>query len=557
MRNSPGQANSPSPPGERVGVRGKNNTGRTVNNVKWRLGDIIDLEYFLHRDAATEAAGQEEELHRRDRTVFLESIRPESGEGEIDRQSAIRGWLAWRRKEETAMPGREMLPGQGAEGVYGSFRKLFLLAGLLLGAVLAGSYLAYTGERPVNVFVFLAAFVFSQLLLLLALVILSLYRQTRRSLLPSSPLYLLISRSIVRLVLKARQQVSRRMSAEQRQQAEAALGVIVGRTRTHGLLFALPVFILTQLFAIGFNLGVLAATLFKVVTADIAFGWQSTIQLSPGAVHSLAADFALPWSWALPAGIAFPTPAQVEGSRIILKEGIQGLATPALVSWWPFLCLAVLVYGLLPRLILFLLATGMQHRALRKLDFRQARYEQLLLRMTTPLVSSHSRSVDEAGEREEEFAQSLATAGSVTGGRDLIVMVPQEIQDSCSREELETVLRQGEIHTVREIIRLPSEYDASRKLLADLQEREWNGLADILIIQEGWQPPIMEYIDFLRQLRKTVGETPCIRIALIGKPRPETVFTPVKDENRKIWGRKIAALGDPCMFSGALVADAS
>jgi hypothetical protein len=185
--------------------------------------------------------------------------------------------------------------------------------------------------------------------------------------------------------------VEEKLSADRRLRAEHAVGAIIGKSRTYGLLFFLPVFILTQLLAMGFNLGLLAATLFKVVTSDIAFGWQSTIQLSPTAVHSLARAIAAPWSWALEGDAAFPSLAQIEGSRIILKEGIYHLSTPDLVSWWPFLCLAVLVYGLLPRLLLFLGAIAVQRRFLGSLDFRQGACEQLLMRMTTPLVSTRGR----------------------------------------------------------------------------------------------------------------------------------------------------------------------
>ena len=35
---------------------------------------------------------------------------------------------------------------------------------------------------------------------------------------------------------------------------------------------------------------------------------------------------------------------------MVLKEGIYHLTTPDLVSWWPFLLLAVCFYGFLPRI---------------------------------------------------------------------------------------------------------------------------------------------------------------------------------------------------------------
>lgn len=528
---------------------------------KWRIRDIIDLEYFLHKDAVSQSVENQEYFHERDRNIFLDSVMPGiKGDETPDRQFIIKTWLNRRREAENAKTA--VLPGAGVESLYGSFRFIFLVAGLALGGASGTAFLAYTGDSPVNVFVYLSIFVLSQLLLLLLLFVLSLYRLHKKSFLSSSLLYTLISRFMLRMMLAARNRVAQKMSADQRLQAEFTLGAIVGKTRTYGILFFLPIFILTQLFAIGFNLGLLAATLFKVVTADIAFGWQSTIQLSPAAVHSLAGKIALPWSWAVQGDVAFPSLSQIEGSRIILKEGIYHLSTPNLVSWWPFLCLAVLVYGLLPRFLLFLGVAFAQRKYLGSLDFRQGVHEQLLRRMTTPLVTTRGRMVDEtdAAEKEPVLAHPAHVPSAADGriiGKNLLVMIPDELYDACAREEIESVVNKGSMYAITEIIRIDQDYAAEREMLAGLQNRDRRGETDILIIQEAWQPPIMEYIDFIKQLRKAVGDGPCIRIGLIGKPLSGTIFTPVKDENRKIWAQKITAIGDPCIYSEGLLTHAA
>ncbi|MDH3329568.1 MAG: DUF2868 domain-containing protein [Desulfobulbaceae bacterium] len=528
--------------------------------MKWRIRDIIDLEYFFHQDAVSQSAGNQEYLHERDRNIFLNSVTPAIKQDETPgRQFIIKTWLNRRRGAEKSKAA--VLPGEGVESLYGSFRFTFLVAGLVLGGAGGLSFLTYTGDSPVNVFVYLSVFVFSQLLLLLLLFILSTYRFYKKSFLSSSPLYTLISRLMLRILLSARNQVAKKMSADQRHQAEFTLGTIVSKSRAYGFLFFLPIFILTQLFAIGFNLGLLTATLFKVVTADIAFGWQSTIQLGPAAVHSLVRKIAVPWSWAVQGDMAFPSLSQIEGSRIVLKEGIYHLSTPNLVSWWPFLCFAVLVYGLLPRLLLFLVTAAAQRRYLGSLDFRQGASEQLLLRMTTPLVTTHGRIVDDARAGNESLltppAKDKHAAAGRIAGKNLLVMIPDEIYDSSSREEIESVANKGAVYAIQEIIRINQDYDSDRDILANLRKMDLTAETDILIIQEAWQPPIMEYIDFIKEVRKALGDGHCIRIGLIGKPLAGTIFTPVKDENRKIWARKITAIGDPCIYSGDLVNNAS
>jgi hypothetical protein len=136
-------------------------------------------------------------------------------------------------------------------------------------------------------------------------------------------------------------------------------------------------------------------------------------------------------------------------------------------------------------------------------------------------------------------------------------MIPDEIYDSCPPQEIESVVNRGGAYDIGGIIRINQDYEADREMLASLRNMDRMKESDILIIQEGWQPPIMEYIDFIRQVRKAVGDGPCIRIGLIGKPGAETVFTPVKEENRKIWAQKITAMGDPCIYVEGLVSHAS
>ena len=528
---------------------------------KWSFRDIIDLEYFFHKDAVSQSAEDQHYLNERDRNIFLDSVRPGIKEGKTaDRQFTIKTWLNRRREEEAAEEA--VLPGEGFESLYGSFRLLFILAGLVVGGGAGLSFLTYTGNRPVNVFVYLTVFVVSQVLLLLLLFVLAIYRLKKGAFLSSCPLYRVIGRFMFRTVLWARNRVSDKLGADRRSRAEAILGIIRNKGRTYGILFILPIFILTQLFAMGFNLGLLVTTLFKVITADIAFGWQSTLQLSSAAVHTLVQKIALPWSWLVAGDPAYPSLAQIEGSRIILKEGIYHLSTPDLASWWPFLCFSVLFYGLLPRHFVFLAAVAAQHRYLTTLNFRQGVYEQLLLRMTTPLVSTRGRMVDASGipakEVEPDYGdRDQSGANGMRGGKDTLVMIPDDIVNTGSEEEITSALQNISASTITQLVRINKDYETDTEILANLKNSNRPQETDILLIQEAWQPPIVEYIHFIKNLRQAIGAGPCIRIGLIGRPQPSTIFTPVKDENRKIWTRKITALGDPCIYVVGLVNNAT
>ena len=152
------------------------------------------------------------------------------------------------------------------------------------------------------------------------------------------------------------------MAAEKRVSVNHAFGIFKARSTVYGSLFYWPLFTLSQLFAIGFNVGLLTATLVKISTSDLAFGWQSTMQFSAEAIHRAVMLAALPWSWFVPPASSYPSLAEIEGSRIILKEGIYHLTTGNLIAWWPFLVFCLLFYGLFVRMTFFFIGKVMERK---------------------------------------------------------------------------------------------------------------------------------------------------------------------------------------------------
>ncbi|MEA3417079.1 MAG: DUF2868 domain-containing protein [Thermodesulfobacteriota bacterium] len=70
-----------------------------------------------------------------------------------------------------------------------------------------------------------------------------------------------------------------KLSAIQRNSIHEITGLIRGKKQIYGSLFYWPAFILSQIFGIGFNIGVLCTTIVKVMGSDIAYGWLSTVQV--------------------------------------------------------------------------------------------------------------------------------------------------------------------------------------------------------------------------------------------------------------------------------------
>lgn len=485
----------------------------------WRLRDIIDFEYFLGRDEEAD----DDELERRDRALFGElSARPD------DRRALFRQWLE-KRRAQTAEA--DALPGAAYAMAHALALKLLVVLGLLSGALAAAGLLQYEGREPVNVLAYCAVLICSQMVLV-ALALLLVVTGAHRWLLPElSLLGGLARRVLASLATRMEAQSASRLPASERNRAKAFLGFVGARRMLFGDVLRWPVFLLFQAFGVAFNVGAILATLALVIVSDRAFGWQSAVQFDAATVHRAAELVATPWSWSRPDLV--PTLAQVEGTRIVLKEGIAQLRTPDLVSWWPFLCLALAVYGLLPRVVFFISSLVAQGLALRRLDFTYVACDRLLERMTASSLAMNAGPDTGVTHRSAEIVAAPIALERAANGEALpagaeVVLAPAEISGGDGlRLEIGAGTRSD-----REQIRRVAGFG-------------WNGDPRVLVLQAAWEPPIAEFLNFIRQLRATLGERARLTIGLVGKPLGDGQREEVREQDFAIWREQVEMLGDP------------
>jgi ABC-type transport system involved in multi-copper enzyme maturation permease subunit len=526
----------------------------------WSIADLIDLEFFLNQDDGEDLDG----LAARDRRIYTE-LPPAVKDADPAPAALLRAWLSSRRETLVREADEPVLPGRTWRETLCFFFGAALLVGLFSGGGLAFSFLTYAGKEPVNVAAYFAVFVLLEAVLFLLLAGSAFFRKMRgNSLVESSILYRMLRRLFTgltnKLIAGVRKRTNAKVSAETRLKWSAHTNSVRQLRQRYGLLFLRPFFLVVQLFGVSFNAGVLAATLFKVIGADLAFGWQSTLQVTALSVHNLVRWISLPWSW-LPDPL-IPSLSQIEGSRLVLKDGIYHLLSADLTSWWPFLCLSVLCYGLLPRLALLLLGTVRQHLDLTRLDFQQACFRQPVHRMRTPQLSTAARfehrfsshPADPAGtvapstDEPAPLVQEIIPAKEADSGPPppITALIPDELLADCSYTALrEQVCGRFGYDLCQLVPFWGLEHSEEEELTALQAAMERHGCDDLLLLHEAWQPPIQELFTWLALLRHAVGPQPIIILALIGKPTPDTMLTPVRPQHFRIWKHKTAALGDP------------
>ncbi|SDP65540.1 DUF2868 domain-containing protein [Desulforhopalus singaporensis] len=502
--------------------------------------DLINLEYFFHQDSATDI----DTLRRRDRAISM-ALEQDGGHPVLSSPERITGWIRARAGTEFTGPDRKS-PGDLFCDLLRIARIASCLKGFLAGTVAGLVFFTYKGTMPVNVFLFMVLFIAPQLALGLILLLLLIVRRVVPGLtvIPLNSFY--FHTILNTIVAFFRKHWFRHLSGERRASAEHALGILTGRKRVYGSIFYWPVFTLAQLLGLSFNVGLLGVTFIKVVSSDLAFGWQSTIQLSGEAVLQLVQLLALPWSWFITGG-GYPGLAEIEGSRIILKEGIYHLSTGDLVAWWPFLILSIVCYGIVLRLVFLFFGLAIANRRLKTFPFDTPQCRALLRRMKTPVVSTQAT--------PETIQEPVAPASPETGKNRTttpcadnmvvpqIILVADDIFGSFTQEELTATLAQHSFIGLS-CHRFQTGYEDDQRLIGEISARTWQKREGLLLIMEGWMVPLVDFLSYLQQLRNVLPATTIISIGLVGRPA-ETIFPPVSEQDLLMWKQKVEALGDP------------
>jgi len=510
---------------------------------KWAIPDLIDFEYFLSREGQSPDAS----VRTRDRRIFLGAVEPRLGKASPGswsfRRAALRIWLDERRTIACAEQPQTVLPGEVYRESRSLLRIMLAVIGLVSGAALAFSLLTYSGKAAVNVTMYLGVLVIFQILTLFIMFRFLFFKTSIGILRQHSLLYAGLSKALAGIAERTIRAAMAGMEGKDRDGLRAASGLIQGMYSLYGQVLFWPFFAMVQLFGVMFNVGAVGATLIRVLTSDLAFGWQSTVQMSAQAIHTLVRILAIPWSWLL-GPYATPSLEQIEGSRMVLKEGLAPLATGNLVSWWPFLVAAVICYGLLPRVVLSLIATYGEKRALARIRFTHAGCEALLLRMTSPEVSTLGvpdappDSVRAASETETPAAAYLSYI-------DTIVLAPEDILTPGIQGEIDRHLGRHLGWKPTRLLGISGSVAKDRPAIEAAVRALPPDDCAVVLVQEAWLPPIAETLGLIRAIRACGNRAMPIALLLIGKPAPGVFLTPVRPVDKAIWEKTLASLADP------------
>lgn len=370
------------------------------------------------------------------------------------------------------------------------FTALLAAASTVLGISVCSIALTYTGAYPVNIFVVLGVIVFLPLGTLLLTLLSAMLRAARSNRTPgfTSTTYL--------------QAMTRRLDHD-------LADYFVEHAWRYADIIYWSVQRDMQLISLAFLTSAAITFLLLITFSDIAFGWSSTLNIAPQQVHGFTQALSFMWADLLP--LAHPSADLVVDSRFYRMSPDNN--PERLGLWWPFIAMCILVWGFLPRLLMFFFCRYKVRRTLEQTLLNHPQVTAL-----TDLLNASKISFDSevAVQTDSNQHASAPLKSSSTDSMNIIswnLANPAGIQAGYGDSS-------RQIDAVFEQLSMPTE--------------------QITIQVKGWEPPLLEFNDFVELLRAHAGRSCSIVVELISLPD-----LMLDDDAIGAWRATVGKLRDP------------
>ena len=298
----------------------------------------------------------------------------------------------------------------------------------------------------------------------------------------------------------------------------------------------------SQLFALTFQISAVLACLALVVFTDLAFGWSTTLTtgdatLDAQRVHRMSSAQAAPWSWAL--DDAVPSLPLIEQSRYfrVARRPVSRDEAARLGTWWKFVVMTIAVYGLLPRVITLAIARSRLRTAARAAVIAEPGLSAVMRRIHRAQVET--RAIEpEAVSSGAALPSPAGRAAPIRAGNVRAVVKWSGVP--ASDDLIAATFPGAEIVAAGGAAGVDEDVALAKRLGTT------SAGGDLVILVKGWEPPLMEFIDFANTLRRgcAADEPVMFFVVPVGLDHGAELGAALPAQMR-VWRDKLATAGDP------------
>jgi hypothetical protein len=410
--------------------------------------------------------------------------------------------LAWVN-EHRAKLKKPLLSETFSSYLYGVTLTLTLIA-FVLGFLSGVGLLSYSGHEPVNVIYFMVMVVFFPLFTMTLTLISMIRANTAQSLLVHISPAFWMEKILYFLPHKMQENLK--------------------EVKINPLLTNWIVIMRSQIIALAFSFGLLLALLGMVATKDIAFAWSTTLSISPESFHRFLNTVAFSWREYYPSAV--PSVELIEQSQYFrlgdkLSEEMITNASK-LGEWWKFLAFATIFYAIILRFGIYLLSVFGLKRAIKKSFLTLNGVKRLLSEMNEPIISTHS------SRDEKKFMPNNDSYIQVVSSLD----TSYDVVQGWAIPKAQLVVISDSMQVIS-----PKLFEVGGGNTLDEDSEIINkSHGEVLLYVKAWEPPTMDFVDFLEELIRRVDK---VIVYPVGTSQ-EHYKTQSKEV--EVWARKLSTL---------------
>ncbi|MEX0685278.1 MAG: DUF2868 domain-containing protein [Balneolales bacterium] len=464
------------------------------------IRELVALKLILDQESRE---SDKVSLHQRDYQIGLElkkqpvKFRSDLFYGkERKRRNKILQWLSHVVQEDVEVRDKSKSIDSGVKIV----GVAIVFIGLLLGVSAAATVFYYDGTSPINILPAIFLFVVIPLFFLLYFIILA-FRDSKlgarfsggatdKSLLPS-PFYGLQKKLI------------KKMAGGKRQILESEMGTMERLRKAYTPFVKWKLRYWTQLAAIFYLIGALGWLAIKITTTDLAFSWSTTLNISPNTMNTFTSVIAAPWStWMPGATVDLATIEKTQYYRATQSVIPQGVDASEMGRWWGFLLMAMIFYGLLPRIFTMIICDLRVKRGFTYAVLALSKPHRLPDRLDRVLAPPGRNTTEGQGEdsaQKERFLSPVIPTSS-------IFLEWGNIEPGNAFYN--HIINGNPDNEVRKFRIGHDTLEEDDRVLAEIGKilEEENNRPEIIVLTSAWEPPVADFTLFLEDLLKVTAD---------------------------------------------------
>ena len=198
-----------------------------------------------------------------------------------------------------------------------------------------------------------------------------------------------------------------------------------------------------------------------------------------------------------------------------------------------------MIYGLLPRIILFAITRLRLSRAINSTPLNHAGFQRLLERLSENYCESHS-------EKPDNSASLPSHSGNQTNSPEKTNSTSWLVIDWCGAASDQPAVEQffqQRFNSQSLNFQLAGSLDTRQDENALTAAAELQSNHAIAVVVKAWESPTRDFLRFLQKLRTQTSENSLITIIPMNLDSKNNITPPATDDLRQ-WNSKTASLGD-------------